>query len=108
MLDSISGSDVAKIRRLVEKYAGKVGDNNASAVAAASSGISSGGVGPEGKVYRPSAQETTPRPIGLDYADAVVGKKKVGVHREWEYGRKNRAAGFIDNSDQRKNQVNAF
>ncbi len=81
----ISGSDVAKIRRLVEKNAGKVGDNNASAAAAATAaaaggiGISSGGVGPKGKVSLPPALETTPRPIGVEDADAAVGKKKGGT-----------------------------
>lgn len=64
---------------MVEKYAGKVGDNNASA-AAACIGISSGGVGPEGKASLPPALETIPRPMGVDDADAAVGVKK-GQHR---------------------------
>lgn len=80
MLDSISGSDAAKIRRLVERYAGKAGDNDASA-AAAGTGIDIDGVGPAGKVFLPPALETTPRPNGVDDADAdaTVGKEKGGT-----------------------------
>lgn len=65
---------MAKIKRLVEKYAGKVENNNASAAAAA-------GVEPTGKVSLPPALELTPRPIGVDDADAhaAVGKKKGGT-----------------------------
>lgn len=78
MLDSISGSDAATIRRLVEKYAGKAGDNNAGA--AAGTGIDIEGVGPAGKVSLPPALETT-RPSGIDdaNADAAVGKENGGT-----------------------------
>ncbi len=75
MLDSISGSDAAKIRRLVEKYAGKAGDKTHG------TGIDIEGVGPAGKVSLPPALETAPRPNGVDDADvdAAVGKEKGGT-----------------------------
>ena len=38
MLGSISGKDAGKIRDLVEKYAGKAGDDNASAALAVAGG----------------------------------------------------------------------
>ena len=80
VLGSISGSDAGKIRELVEKYAGKAGDNSASAAAAAAgSGSVSGGVGPVGKVSLPPALETTPRPNGVDGADAAGGNEKTGT-----------------------------
>lgn len=76
VLGSISGSDAGKIRELVEKYAGKAGDNNANTVGAGSSG--SGGVGAGGKVSLPPALETTPRANGEDDVDAG-GNKKTGT-----------------------------
>ncbi|MCJ1348230.1 monothiol glutaredoxin grx4, partial [Peltigera leucophlebia] len=80
VLGSISGSDAGKIRELVEKYAGKAGDNNASAATvAASSGTGSEGVGPAGKVSLPPALETTPRPNGVDAVDTVGGNEKSGA-----------------------------
>lgn len=79
MLYSISGSYLAKIRRLVEKNAGKVGDNNASA--AGGIGISSEGVGPKGKVSLPPALETTPRPIGVEDKNRNMRAAAAGVAR---------------------------
>ena len=80
VLGSISGSDAGKIRELVEKYAGKAGDNNASAIAgAAGSGSGTRGVGPAGKVSLPPALETTPRPNGVDDVDVAGGNEKRGT-----------------------------
>ena len=80
VLGSISGSDAGKIRELVEKYAGKAGDNNASAIAgAADSGSGTGGVGPAGRVSLPPALETNPRPNGVDDADVAGGDEKHGT-----------------------------
>lgn len=80
VLGSISGSDAGKIRELVEKYAGKAGENNASAATvAAGSGTGNEGVGPAGKVSLPPALETTPRPNGVDAVDTVGGNEKSGA-----------------------------